>query len=81
MDNEIEKMIEQNFSESVVMRAKEILNTITTKNVTAHSKENQRNTQIAVIKLASGSIEKLSHYVECAQKDFRDVIYWSTEND
>ena len=31
----------------------------------------------AVIKLALGSIDGLKYYTECANKDYRDVLYWA----
>ncbi len=30
-----------------------------------------------IIFLANGDIEKLNHYTECADRDYRDVIYWA----
>ncbi len=30
-----------------------------------------------IIYLAKGNLEKLKHYTECANRDYRDVIYWA----
>jgi hypothetical protein len=30
-----------------------------------------------IVYLASGDLEKLRHYTECADRDFRDVIWWA----
>lgn len=31
----------------------------------------------AVVKLSYGSIEGLKYYIECAIRDYRDVLYWA----
>ena len=31
----------------------------------------------AVVRLASGSLDGLRHFLETAKKDYRDVLYWS----
>ena len=30
-----------------------------------------------ILHLASGALEKVSHFVEAASADYRDVIYWA----
>jgi hypothetical protein len=32
---------------------------------------------LAILKLASGDIEKLTHFADVARKDWRDVLYWT----
>lgn len=33
--------------------------------------------QMGILKLSEGDLAKLRHYVEEAQKDFRDILYWA----
>jgi hypothetical protein len=33
--------------------------------------------QLAVLALSEGSLERLRHFVEVAQVDYRDVLYWA----
>ena len=72
------QIIEECFEKTDREAATELLSGITTDHVMANSEQNLLNTQISVLKLAEGNINKLSHYVECAQKDFRDVILWGS---
>ena len=32
---------------------------------------------MGILKLSEGDVSKLRHYVEQAQKDFRDILYWA----
>lgn len=36
-----------------------------------------RRVQMAVLELAGGDIASLKHYVERAEGDYRDVLYWA----
>ena len=33
--------------------------------------------QLAVLKLSEGDLDRLAHYAEVAQQDFRDVLAWA----
>lgn len=30
-----------------------------------------------ILELSKGSLEKVRHYVQTAQKDYRDILYWA----
>ena len=30
-----------------------------------------------ILQLSEGDLEKLTHYAEAAQKDYRDILYWA----
>jgi len=32
---------------------------------------------MAILKLSEGDLTKLRHYIDAAQQDYRDVIYWA----
>ena len=79
MDRELIEIIYSDFcveDRDLVIRE---LSSITLQDVMAESEINLKNTRQAILKLSKGSIKKVSHYVDCAKKDFRDVIYWATE--
>jgi len=37
----------------------------------------ENRVQVAILKLALGSIDGVKYHVDCAQKDYRDIIYWA----
>lgn len=43
------------------------------------SEMNLLNTQRAIIKLSKGDLIKLKSLVDSAKSDFRDVIYWASQ--
>jgi hypothetical protein len=55
------------------------LESITLDHVMAASESNLLNTRRAVLEISKGDTALLEHYVGCAKKDFRDVIYWASE--
>jgi hypothetical protein len=44
--------------------------------VEPYERERER-VQLAVLKLSEGNIERLRHYIEAAETDYRDVLYWA----
>jgi hypothetical protein len=55
------------------------LKKLTIDDVMAKSSKNLLNAHLAILKLSDGDASKVSQYTSCAKKDFRDVIYWASE--
>ena len=56
-----------------------VLASITLDHVMARSPLNLINTRRSVLHLAKGDLEKIEYYAKRAKEDFRDVIYWASE--
>jgi len=63
--NEIKKY----FPEKDALAVQEVLST--------YIGNEQDRVQLAILELAKGSIDGVKYHTDCAQKDYRDVIYWS----
>ncbi|WP_455222121.1 hypothetical protein [Kaarinaea lacus] len=79
MEKKIAEIINNDFKEPEKQKAIECLASITLQHVMAGSKKNLINTQLSILKLAKGNLEDLVSYVEAAKKDFRDVIFWASQ--
>ena len=79
LDKQIIKLVNQQFSEREASLALYELQKISLSTVMGQSETNLHNTHLAILKLAKGDLEELSKYVESARKDFRDVIFWASE--
>jgi hypothetical protein len=55
------------------------LNSLTVNDVMKKSEKNLLNAHMAILKLSDGDASQISRYVTCAKKDFRDVIYWASD--
>lgn len=71
-------LIKRDFSKNEVEQVLAELSTVTLKHVMAESEFNLHNTYVAILKLSKGNLSELIRLVECAKRDFRDVIYWAT---
>ena len=72
-------MVEAQFFGSERDDALEELQSITLNHVMAQSQFNLDNTWSAVLQLASGDLSRLREMVAAAKTDFRDVIYWASQ--
>ena len=72
-------MIETQFAEADRENVIAALSSITVDDVMARSEDNLFNTRRAVLQLSQGDREQIKYYVDCAKQDFRDVIYWASE--
>jgi hypothetical protein len=61
------------FPESVVAAVMEVLQAYGAKRPVSE----RARVQLAILKLSEGQQSKLRHYVEVAERDFRDVLYWA----
>ncbi len=46
----------------------------------AESEENLSNTRLAILQLAKGNLEKVVDLTAQAKVDFRDIIYWLSQD-
>jgi uncharacterized protein len=76
MDKDVLDAIINSFSKENKDEAIDLINTITKSHVMAKCDYNLKNTHLSVVYLAKGNLKELAYYVNCAKKDFRDVIYW-----
>ena len=44
--------------------------------IESHERERDR-VQLAILKLSSGDVDTLLHFVRAAKRDYRDVLWWS----
>jgi hypothetical protein len=79
MDKEVIKLVNLQFSEKEASQVLSELQKISLPDVMAQSEKNLLNTHLAVLQLAKGNLHHVSNYVCCAKKDFRDVIFWASE--
>ena len=79
MQKELINMIETQFAEADRENVIAALSSITVDDVMARSEDNLFNTRRAVLQLSQGDREQIKYYVDCAKQDFRDVIYWASE--
>ncbi len=78
MEKEVQKIIKKQFKQTEVDRVIEILSSLELKEVW-DSAYNLKNCQLSILKLAKGSIDEVTELTKAAKIDFRDVIYWATE--
>ena len=79
MNQELLNIIETEYAETdqfLVIRELELLSAT---DVMAESESNLQSTWLAILKLSKGKASSVSQYVECAKKDFRDVIFWASQ--
>ena len=81
LEEEILELIDASFDADLRPAVIEDLASVTLQHVMAESACNLRNTRIAILKLSKGDLEDLRILVARAKIDFRDVIYWATEDD
>lgn len=81
MEKRIIEIIEHDFDKQYREKVITHLASITLQDVMAESEQNLLNTRLAVLKLAKGSIDDLDYYIKSAKNDFRDVIYWATQQE
>lgn len=79
LDPETEALIQRDCPTDDRERARQALMAITREHVMAQSDEALSRTRMAVLQLSGGDIEKIEHYAKCAVRDFRDVIYWASQ--
>ena len=79
MNSEVIKLVNLQFSQQEAPQVLSELQKISLSDVMARSEKNLLNTHLAILKLAKGDLHQVSHYVCCARKDFRDVIFWAGE--
>ena len=79
MQEELLNMIAALFTEEYREGVINALSSITVDDVMARSEGNLLNTRRAVLQLSEGDRKQLDYYVDCAKQDFRDVIYWASE--
>ncbi len=44
--------------------------------VEVYERERER-VQLAILKLSEGNLGQLWYYLDCAKRDYRDVLYWA----
>lgn len=81
MTEDLQSLVEKDFAESDRPAAVEELGSITLDHVMAASQSNLDRTRLSIIQLSNGDIDKLRYYVAAAKKDFRDVIYWASQEE
>ena len=80
MDKQVIKLVNRQFSERDASQVLNELRRISLDDGIGGSEDNLRNTHMAILKLAKGDLDQVCNYVESARKDFRDVIYWASED-
>lgn len=78
MNQDVINIISHDFSENDRDFVIGEMSTITQEHVMAGSESNLKNTLLSILKLSKGDIAELERLVECAKRDFRDVIYWAS---
>lgn len=81
LDRQVSVIVAADFSikeQGVVYKQ---LTSLTLDHVMARSEINLLNTKLSILKLAKGNLEELIHLVQCAKTDFRDVIYWASQEE
>ena len=79
MNENILKVIEQEFEDSQIELVINELKSITLKHVMAESEYNLNNTRMSVLYLAKGNLKEIINLTKSAKSDFRDVIMWATQ--
>jgi hypothetical protein len=79
MNENILKIINQEFEKSQTELVINELESITLKHVMAESEFNLNNTRMSILKLAKGNLNEVIYLTKTAKIDFRDVIMWATE--
>lgn len=79
MDKKIIKNIAIDFSEEQQELVISELSSIKLSHVMANSEYNLINTQLAILKLAKGDLNKVIEFTKFAKIDFRDVIMWAMQ--
>lgn len=54
----------------------EIMQVLNRYGVESYELEHER-VKLAILKLSEGDPDKLQYYLDCAKRDYRDVLYWA----
>jgi len=76
LTEDIFRKIREDFEPEDYSLVEQALLSVTQDHVMAKSDYNLNNARNAILALSEGSLEQVTHFAECARKDFRDVIYW-----
>ena len=69
--DEVRQAVTRNFGESAVEAVMAVLDQYQAE------PGGRERVQLAIVNLSGGDLAKLQHYVQQAQQDFRDVLYWA----
>ena len=79
VDSQVIKLVNQQFPEREASRVLSELDKLSQDHALSLQPINLRNTHLAILKLAKGDFNQVCNYVGSAQKDFRDVIFWASD--
>ena len=79
IDDKVLKRVKKDFKSSERDEVLSILSELKREHVMAKSYDNWFNTHMAILHLSKGDLDAVRHYTESAKSDFRDVIYWATQ--
>ena len=79
MEKVLIDLINKDFESLDQMVVTNLLLSVTLDHVMAESKYNLLNTRISILSIANGEVSQVENYVDCAKRDFRDVIMWAIE--
>jgi hypothetical protein len=80
MSNKIIEIVNRDFDKSQQERVLQELSSIGLEHVMAESEYNLENTRRSILKLAKGDLNQVITLTKAAKKDFRDVIFWATQD-
>ena len=79
MDKELLEIVNTDFPKEDREKVITELFSISLEHVMAESEANLLTTRLSILMLSKGNLKDLIHYVERAKQDFRDVIYWASQ--
>jgi hypothetical protein len=79
MDETVINLVNSSFSLDERKLVLDELAKLSLDDVMAKSENNLLNTLTAILQLSEGSLSQVAHFVSCAKDDFRNVIYWASD--
>lgn len=72
MTEKVRRLLNASFDEDTRAEAEQLLSSCQ-----ADDRSQEERLHLALIKLSHNDLRKLSHLVEAAQQDVRDILYWA----
>ncbi len=68
-DNPVRRHVEKHFSKDEVAGVLKLL--------AAYDGKEPFRVRLCILTLAEGRIDKIRHFLDVAEKDYRDILYWA----
>lgn len=79
MEDKLKEIIGEEFEEIDKAEVTDLLASVEARHVMDESEYNLLSVRFAILRLAKGDLDEIRRLTEAAKVDFRDVIYWASQ--